>query len=109
MGKQLEEGSQEGSGIMLKDQVQEPCRDERDMPGIGVQAAQHKLKEIEQTLAVSLRNHKRVTVVLHGPAEVRQISGFVTSIHTHSREIKLQWAEEWKWIQVDDIEDAYIL
>lgn len=68
-----------------------------------------KLEEIECTLALSLRSHVRVTVVLFDSAQNTLQSGFVTSIHTHSREIKLQWAEEWKWINVDDIVEAYIV
>ncbi|MNV28799.1 hypothetical protein D3C71_1200020 [compost metagenome] len=51
----------------------------------------------------------RVTVVLFDPFENTTISGFVTSIHTHSREFKLQWAEEWKWINVDDLVEVYIV
>jgi hypothetical protein len=50
-----------------------------------------------------------VTVILFDPFENVVLSGFVTSIHTHSREIKLQWAEEWKWIDVDNIVEAYII
>ncbi|MGN7761271.1 hypothetical protein [Paenibacillus sp. 22594] len=41
--------------------------------------------------------------------ENKLLNGFVTSIHTHSREIKLQWADEWKWIDIDDIVEAYIV
>ncbi|AIQ48673.1 hypothetical protein R70723_24250 [Paenibacillus sp. FSL R7-0273] len=109
MGKQLEEGLQEGRR-MLPEQVQEVCTAEYDIvSNDGRPDLQQKLKEIEQTLAVSLKYHKRVSVVLHGQGEPRQISGFVTSIHTHSREIKLQWAEEWKWVHVDDIAEACIL
>lgn len=51
----------------------------------------------------------RVTLVLYDPLEQRKLSGFVTSIHTHTREFKLQWAEEWKWLLVDDIVEAYIV
>ncbi|UQZ32840.1 YolD-like family protein [Paenibacillus sp. PK3_47] len=70
---------------------------------------EEKLEEIECTLGLSLRAHVRVTVIISGPFENKQLSGFVTSIHTHTREFKLQWAEEWKWINVDDIADAYIV
>lgn len=70
---------------------------------------EEKVEEIEHTLALSLRSHVRVTVELYDPLERRRLSGFVTSIHTHSREFKLQWAEEWKWLRVDDVMEAYIV
>jgi len=70
---------------------------------------EQKQEEIECTLALSLRSHVRVTVVMFDPFENKLMSGFVTSIHTHSREFKLQWAEEWKWIEVDNVVEAYIV
>lgn len=69
---------------------------------------QEKIVEIESVLAYSLRSHVRIMVVINGTGENQRISGFVTSIHTHSREIKLQWAEEWKWIGIDCIVAAYL-
>lgn len=70
---------------------------------------EQKVEEIECTLALSLRAHVRVTVVLFDPFERKLLSGFVTSIHTHSRECKLQWTEDSKWVNVDDIMEAYIV
>lgn len=111
MGKKLE-GNRlwEGSQAILPENLNRISRGERETwhsvkPVLDVQ----KLEEIEHTLALSLRSHVRVTVVLFNPLEQEQLSGFVTSIHTHSREIKLQWAEEWKWLNVDDIVEAYIV
>ncbi|WP_019909384.1 YolD-like family protein [Paenibacillus sp. HW567] len=101
MGKKLE-----GNGQW----VSSPISEERErLHRIKPALDQKKLEEIECTLALSLRSHVRVTVVLFDSAENTLQSGFVTSIHTHSREIKLQWAEEWKWINVDDIVEAYIV
>ena len=111
MGKKLEGNSlRESSRMMLPEHKSRINRDERETwhsvkPVLG----EEKLEEIEHTLALSLRSHVRVTVVLFDPLEQKLLSGFVTSIHTHSREIKLQWAEEWKWLNVDDIVEAYIV
>jgi hypothetical protein len=111
MGKKLEgNGLWESSRMMLPEHKSRIRRDEletlrRSKPILDEQ----KLEEIECTLALSLRTHVRVTAVLFDHFENKLISGFVTSIHTHSREIKLQWAEEWKWINVDDIVEVYIV
>lgn len=99
MGKQLEEGLQGGLVHRNEEDAMHP-----DEPAANLR----RLEGIESTLAQSLRSHIRITLVLRGEGEGRQLSGFVTSIHTHSREIKLQWAEEWKWVRVDDIAEAYI-
>ncbi|OKP89876.1 hypothetical protein A3844_04240 [Paenibacillus helianthi] len=111
MGEKLE-GNRlwESSRMMLPEHKSRIWNDKREMlrrmkPVLNEQ----KLEEIEFTLALSLRSHVRVTVVLFDAFENKQLNGFVTSIHTHSREIKLQWAEEWKWIDVDDIVEAYIV
>jgi hypothetical protein len=111
MSKKLESnGLREPSRMMLPEQDSGIHREEwetkhRFKPVLDGQ----KLEEIECTLALSLRSHVRVTVVISDLFENKRISGFVTSIHTHSREIKLQWAEEWKWLNVDDIVEAYIV
>lgn len=111
MGKELEEyGLWESSRVLLPEHKSRIPKDEREMLDRGKPVLdEQKLEEIECTLALSLRSHVRVTVVLHDPCGNKQLNGFVTSIHTHSREIKLQWAEEWKWIRVDDIVEAYIV
>ncbi|MNC22969.1 YolD-like protein [compost metagenome] len=111
MSKKLEDsGLLESSRMMLPEQKSRISREELETLRRGklVLDAQ-KLEEIECTLALSLRTHVRVTVVLFDPFENKLLNGFVTSIHTHSREIKLQWAEEWKWINVDDIVEVYIV
>lgn len=111
MGKKLQgNGLWEGSRMMLPEHKIRIIKDEqetlrRTKPVLDEQ----KLEEIESLLALSLRNHIRVTVVLFDPFENKVLSGFVTSIHTHSREIKLQWAEEWKWIDVDSIVEVYVV
>lgn len=111
MGKKLEEGGlRESSRIMLTEHKGGIRRDERETwHSLKPVLDEQKLEEIEHTLALSLRSHVRVTLVLYDPLEQRKLSGFVTSIHTHSREFKLQWAEEWKWLLVDDIVEAYIV
>ncbi|MHA6530243.1 YolD-like family protein [Paenibacillus sp. BAC0078] len=101
MGKKLE-----GNGQWVSSRMSEERESLRRIKPI---LDKEKLEEIECTLALSLRSHVRVTVVLFDSAENTLQSGFVTSIHTHSREFKLQWAEEWKWINVDDIVEAYIV
>lgn len=111
MGKKLEKnGLWESSRMMLPEHKVRIIRDEREMlRRIKPILDEQKLEEIECTLALSLRSHVRVTVVLFDPFENTTTSGFVTSIHTHSREFKLQWAEEWKWINVDDLVEVYIV
>ncbi|ASA23506.1 YolD-like family protein [Paenibacillus donghaensis] len=111
MSKKLElNGLWESSRMMLPEHKARILSDERETlrkekPVLDEQ----KQEEIECTLALSLRSHVRVTVVLFDPFKDVEVSGFVTSIHTHSREFKLQWAEEWKWIDVDNIVEAYIV
>ncbi|WP_379161304.1 YolD-like family protein [Paenibacillus sp. sgz5001063] len=111
MGKKLEgNGLGMSSRMMLPDHTSRIRNEEletlhRGKPFLDKQ----KLEEIEYTLALSLRSHVRVTLVVFDAFEKKLLNGFVTSIHTHSREIKLQWAEEWKWIDVDNIVEAYIV
>lgn len=111
MSKKLEgNGLWESSRVMLPEHKSRNIRDERETLRRGKPVLdEQKLEEIECTLALSLRNHVRVTVVLFAPFENKLLSGFVTSIHTHSREFKLQWAEEWKWINVDELVEVYIV
>lgn len=109
MSKKLE-GKWESSRMLLPEHKSRICRDEREMLRHGKPVPdEQRLEEIECTLALSLRTHIRVTVVLFDPFENKLLSGFVTSIHAHSREIKLQWAEEWKWVNVNDIVEVYIV
>jgi S-ribosylhomocysteine lyase LuxS involved in autoinducer biosynthesis len=111
MGKRLEgNGLRESSRMLLPEPKNLIRRDERETwCSVKPVLDEQKLEEIEHTLALSLRSHVRVTVVLFDPLERKLLSGFVTSIHTHSREIKLQWAEEWKWLNMEDIVEAYIV
>lgn len=62
---------------------------------------------LERLLALSFKEHIRVTVVVSETGGEACFSGFVTSIHAHTREIKLQWAQEWKWISLKDIAEVY--
>lgn len=61
----------------------------------------------ERLLALSFKEHIRVTVVVAETGGEVSFSGFVTSIHAHTREIKLQWAQEWRWISLKDIAEVY--
>ncbi|MBW4080034.1 YolD-like family protein [Paenibacillus sp. S150] len=111
MGKKLDgNGLGESSRMLLPEHASRIRREEWETLRRGKPVLdEQKLKEIECTLALSLRSHVRVTVVLCDPLENKLLSGFVTSIHTHTREFKLQWAEEWKWVNVGDIVEAYIV
>lgn len=109
MAKKLDgNGLWESSRMMLPEHKSRIRRDERETlrrekPTLDDQ----KQEEMERTLVLSLRNHVRVTIVLFDPFEDIRLSGFITSIHAHTREIKLQWAEEWKWIALDNIVEVY--
>lgn len=109
MGRKLEgNGLWESSRMMLPEHKSRIIRDERETarrvkPVLDPQ----RLEELERLLAQSLREHVKITVVLFDPFDDERLSGFVTSIHAHSREIKLQWAEEWRWIGLSDIVDVY--
>ncbi|MDT3426444.1 hypothetical protein J2Z22_001970 [Paenibacillus forsythiae] len=109
MGKKLEgNGLWESSRMMLPEHKSRILEDRKEMlrrqqPVLDDQ----KQEEMERMLMLSLREHVRVTVVLFGSFEDVRLSGFVTSIHAHTREIKLQWADEWKWIGLDCIIDVY--
>lgn len=100
MGEKLEENSRrmlpEYKGRMILEERETACR-------VKPVLEEQKLGEIQDALARSLRSHVRVTVVLFEPEADRICSGFVTSIHAHSRELKLQWAGDSEWIRVDDI------
>lgn len=55
----------------------------------------------------SYNQRERVNLVLYDPFADRHISGLVTAINTHKREIKLVTAEEeWEWISVRKIISA---
>ncbi|WP_379131648.1 YolD-like family protein [Paenibacillus sp. sgz500958] len=109
MGKKLEgNGLWESCRMMLPEHKNRIIFEERETlrrekPVLDEQ----EREEMERTLVLSLRNHVRVSVVLFDPFEDVVLSGFITSIHAHSREIKLQWAEEWKWINLDSISRVY--
>ncbi|WP_025692832.1 YolD-like family protein [Paenibacillus zanthoxyli] len=109
MGKKLEgNGLWESSRMMLPEHKQRILEQQREVlrrepPVLDDQ----KREEMERMLTLSLREHVRVTVVLFDSYEDVRLSGFVTSIHAHSREIKLQWADEWRWIGLDCIIDVY--
>lgn len=109
MGRKLEgNGLWESSRMMLPEHKSRIIRDERETarrvkPVLDPQ----RLEEMECLLAQSLREHVKITVVLFDPFDDECLSGFVTSIHAHSREIKLQWAEEWRWIGLSEIVDVY--
>ncbi|MBP2002503.1 hypothetical protein J2Z69_003589 [Paenibacillus shirakamiensis] len=66
-----------------------------------------EMEEIERLLDQSLRSHVQVTLRIYGEYETRELRGIVTSIHTHSREIKLQWQDGWEWIRIKEILGAY--
>jgi hypothetical protein len=109
VGRKLEgNGLWESSRMMLPEHKNRIRSDEREtlrreQPVLDEQ----KWEEIERTLLLSLRNHVRVSIVLFDPFEDEVLSGFVTSIHAHTREIKLQWAEDWKWIGLDRVVEVY--
>lgn len=94
--------------MMIKEQMQRIPEGQREIlrrkqPVID----ERKREEMERTLSLSLREHVRITVVLWDSLEEMKLSGFVTSIHAHTREIKLQWADEWKWIGLDSILEVH--
>ncbi|WP_410514556.1 YolD-like family protein [Paenibacillus sp. BR2-3] len=105
MGKKLEgNGLWESSRMMLPEHKSRIRSDERETQRRGKPVLDdQKWEEMERTLLLSLRNHVRVNIVLFDPFEDVLLSGFITSIHAHTREIKLQWAEDWKWIGLDSI------
>ncbi|MFD1773001.1 YolD-like family protein [Paenibacillus rhizophilus] len=109
MGKKLEgNGLLESSRMMLPEDKKRIPEDQRvnlrlNPPIINDQ----KREEMGIRLTHSLREHVRVNVVMFDSCGEVKLSGFVTSIHAHSREIKLQWADEWKWIGLDSIMEVY--
>ena len=111
MRKKLEgNGLWESSRMMLPEHKNRIRSDERETlrrekPILDDQ----KQEEMERSLMLSLRNHVRVNLVLFDPFENVSLSGFITSIHAHTREVKLQWSDEWKWISLDQIVEVYTL
>ncbi|WP_151735797.1 YolD-like family protein [Paenibacillus tengchongensis] len=91
-----------GQALLTEDKYRIQSKEQETCP-VEQMPDQQKLAEIEEALARSLRSHVRVTVVCSGPSAEKIRSGFVTSIHAHSRELKLQWSGDSEWIRVDDI------
>ncbi|MNK88546.1 YolD-like protein [compost metagenome] len=107
-GKLEANGLWESSRMMLPEHKEAIIRagrerDRRTKPMVDAQ----ELELIERALSESLRGRAAVTVRLWGEYEDTELRGVVTSIHTHSREIKLQQGEDWQWIKIRDIVGAY--
>lgn len=66
-----------------------------------------EVEQIEQVIAEAFREHRRVTVRVFGEYEDVELSGFITTVQTYLREIKLVIAPgEWQWIKIEDILSA---
>lgn len=66
-----------------------------------------EMELIECSLTESFNEHRTIIVLLYDEYEDIELSGIVTSLHTHRREIKLAIGPgDWRWIKVDDIVTA---
>lgn len=109
-------GKLEGNGIMESSRMIMPEhrqafidrqreKTKRNKPVIDEQ----EMQMIERALVDSYNHRKRVELVLFDPFENRNVSGLVTAINTHKREMKLVTAEEeWEWISIRKIISANI-
>lgn len=107
-GKLEANGLWESSRMMLPEHREAIIRAGRELhrrtkPIVDIQ----ELELIERALSESLRGHVAVTVRVWGEYEDVELRGIVTSIHTHSREIKLQMDGDWKWVKIRDIVGAH--
>ncbi|WP_256203031.1 YolD-like family protein [Paenibacillus pini] len=62
---------------------------------------------VEEALGSSFRERVRVTLIIFDPFEDKQLSGVVTTVNTHLKEIKLSYDDDFSWIKFSDILSAY--
>ncbi|GIP08221.1 hypothetical protein J1TS5_03910 [Paenibacillus macerans] len=66
-----------------------------------------EIEQIERAIAEAFREHRRITIRVWGEYEDIDMSGFITTVQTYLREIKLVIEKgEWKWIKIEDILSA---
>ncbi|WP_270619778.1 YolD-like family protein [Paenibacillus macerans] len=69
-----------------------------------------EVEQIERAIAEAFREHRRITIRVCGECEDVELSGFITTVQTYLREIKLVIEPgEWKWIRIEDILSAGIV
>ncbi|MNW38900.1 YolD-like protein [compost metagenome] len=62
---------------------------------------------IQQALAESYGEHRRVTIRVWGEYEDREITGIVTAVQTYRGEVKVSTEEsDWEWVRIKDIISA---
>ncbi|PAK55403.1 YolD-like family protein [Paenibacillus sp. 7541] len=63
-----------------------------------------EMELIERALAESFYKQCAITLTIYDEYEDIKLSGIVTSLNTHRREIKFAIrTEDWEWIKVDEI------
>ncbi|KKO54491.1 YolD-like family protein [Paenibacillus sp. DMB20] len=104
--KKLEgNGLWESSRMMLPEHKEAINRQQNEegrksRPSLDVQ----EIELIENALAESFHDHRKITIRLFDENEDTELRGIVTTIHTFRREIKLAIAPgDWQWIRVEDI------
>lgn len=66
-----------------------------------------EMEQIQQVIAESLHEHRKITLRLFGEFEDNTICGIVNTIQTYRKELKLVIApNEWQWISIRDILSA---
>lgn len=66
-----------------------------------------ELEMIQQTLSEAYREHRRIKILIYDDYEDKELTGFVTTIQTFRKEIKLATApDDFQWIRILDIISA---
>lgn len=68
-----------------------------------------EIEIIERAIAEAFRERRRITLRIWGEFEDSELSGWVGTVQTYLREIKLTTEPgEWQWIKIEDILSASI-
>jgi hypothetical protein len=68
-----------------------------------------EIELIERAIAGAFRERRRITLRIWGEFEDSELSGWVGTVQTYLREIKLTTEPgEWQWIKIEDILSASI-
>lgn len=63
-----------------------------------------EIELIERAIAGAFRERRRITLRIWGEFEDSELSGWVGTVQTYLREIKLTTEPgEWQWIKIEDI------
>lgn len=63
---------------------------------------------VELALSESIREHLEVRIHVFGPFENTEVTGMVTRVDTHRKQVKLSFGDNYEWIKFEDIIGAEV-